>query len=352
MSEASGDPLYRSDTRTAPTGSQQADLAPVNDQPDEHWEQQAEARSSEGSAPIDPMGAQPPPEFDTSTDEDGAQTSPVRPNEAVVPTSAPSQPAPATAKEAPPQSDESHNENHAGAATFDHGAHIPIGGELAWSDPQGDHVRSAEISVDASQTTTVGSALTMANEGDAVAQGALVQAVSAANGAIGLVQANFASGPLTQVTDLASSLQQSGTSALQQVFGALGDVQGSVGSLTDTVATTASDAGALLSDTLDGVTSLATDALGTGGVNDLMSEGLLSALDDPLEDVALPGGLTAPTETAAPTGLLASLFTPQDGDTPTDSLLDTGLTDTLGGFDAGGLLGGPDDHPHLDLPGL
>lgn len=373
MSDASGDPLYRSDTRAAPSGAQQADLAPVSDQPSEYWEQQAAQRAAEDPAapPTDPMGAQPQP---ASSDEGIASpaSADAQPEQTAqpAPSSAPSTVEPASAQTAPQPStptdtDDARHGQTWGAATaadIEQDSSVTLGGEVAWSDPAGDHVRSGEVSVNLSQATTVGGELGAAAFGD---QGGLIL-----SGLTGPNSLSGAEGPLNQAIAAAQ-----GVVAIVQ-GGGLSDAIDQAGTLPATLEAALDPALQTASAALDGLPSLTSPLDGLGQVDEavsqLSSEGLESVLTaDPIASAVEPltgafadagsllgvgthavddiGDASSASSGPAP-GLLASLFTPNEADAPVaESSI---LHDALPDLDLGGLLGSPDDQPDLGSLGL
>jgi hypothetical protein len=350
MSDASGDPLYRSDSRAAPSGAQQADLAPVSDQPSEHWEQQAVQRDAEDPAApsTDPMGFQPQPQPSdegratpgSAGDRSGPETQPA-------PSSAPPAAEPASAQNAPPSTQADargggggRTQDSSWTAAVDHGSTVTFGGGMAWSDPAGDHVRSGDVSVNLSHATTVGGALGMAafaDQGGSVlsglnpthglsgAEGALNQAIAAAQGAVATVHEAGLAEALDQVATLSDTLDVALDPALQSASSALDGLSSMTSSLDDGL----------------GQAAVGVEPL-TGAVMDASSLLGAGALEDIGEASSAPSG-------PGP-GLLASLFTPTAavapdpaGPTPHDALPD---------LDLGGLLGSPDDHPDLGHLGL
>jgi hypothetical protein len=343
MSDASGDPLYRSDSRTAPSGSQQADLAPVSDQPPEHWEQQAAQREAEEPPPpSDPLGAQPDQAAADSPDPSSptptAQTAPstVAPQPQPAPEPTP-QSAPITSEDsAAPAPAQTHDGSIEAAQS--HGSTVTVGGETAWTDPGGDHVRSGEISIDASQATTLGGAMSIGQSADGlsgligtptsmigtalpVAEAALAQAVAAAQGGLAVIHDGGLTQVLTQVATVPASLEAITTEGLQPVSHAL--------------------------ETVSSLTAPAIDA-GLGEAIGVLT-GPAEAVDDSLGAIDLvPIIDVAPA--APPSGLLASLFTPHE--VATGGTTEAASHDLVPDIDLGGLMGPIDDHPDLGLPGL
>jgi hypothetical protein len=376
MSDASGDPLYRSDTRAAPSGAQQADLAPVSDQPSDHWEQQAAQRDAEDPAApsTDPMGAEPQPQA-----ANNEETTPAAPNgqpgPAVQSAASTASPAPsasaASAQDGSPSFPQA-TESDAGqgqardastAAVLDHGSSLALGGQMAWSDPGGDHVRSGEISVNLSQATIVGGALNMAAFGDeggsglsglaptnlsSSAEAALSQAVAAAQGAVAMAHGATVSAALDQVTALPAALD-----------GALDPVLQSTSSALDGLSSVAAPIDAGLGQANDAVTHLSADILDPGvttgpiasavePLSDSLSDAgaLLSDSDELLDDLgATPEASSGPSQ-----GLLASLFTPADSGSSGANV--PVVHEALPDLDLGGLLGSADDHADLGHLGL
>lgn len=331
MSDASGDPLYRSDTRTAPNGAQQADLAPVSDQPEEHWEQQAQTREAEGQSPPPAPPGDPDPAPDGSPDND-AQTRPAdRDGDAggaptasssstsgsdAQETSAPA-PAPsrsesdATEKTAPSSGP---GESHDGRLSVGADQDVTLGGEMSWSDASGDHTRSMEIGVDLNQATTLGGSVNGLLDGGPDFRGLNVEAPLAA-----VQQA------LAQTVALTQGLGDAIDSPNLQ--GALGAVEAATGAVTDSLMETSAVTA------VEHLTPLVSTEAVSGALSDL------GDLDS--------GAAGAPS---APAGLLASLFSASGAPDGVETIPDHAAD--VSGLDLGGLFEPSDTHPDLGLPDL
>ncbi len=370
MSDASGDPLYRSDTRAAPSGAQQADLAPVSDQPAEHWEQQAAQRQAEApaDAPADPLGAQPQAADNTGGEWASPGNAPQdpTPSSQVSAVSAPASP-PAQGGAASP-----HSRDYAPAeqaregsstAALDHNSTLALGGQMAWSDPGGDHVRSGEISVDLAQATTVGGELGLDAPGHQAGsvfsalmpsqilsgtEPALSQAAASAHGVVGTLDEGNLPGVLEQATEVSNDLGHAFEPALHEALTALDELSFVNAPTAADLGSAAEDLGNLPSDVGGLATATGPIALASGPLPDLLSD--QGSLRETSLDLTDGSGSAPGASPEPPVGLLASLFTPVDTVTPNGDTPISG--DGLPDIELGGLLGSSDDHPdpgHLDL---